>query len=66
LAATSVSPMVTIGGSTATVIFSGLTPGSVGLYQVNVAVPSDAPTGNQPLVIGLNGINSKVTTVLVQ
>jgi uncharacterized protein (TIGR03437 family) len=66
LAATSVSPTVTIGGSTATLIFSGLTPGSVGLYQVNVTVPVDAPTGNQPLVIALNGINSKATSVLVQ
>jgi uncharacterized protein (TIGR03437 family) len=66
LAASSVNPSVTIGGSTATLIFSGLTPGSVGLYQVNVTVPGDAPTGNQPLVIALNGINSKATSVLVQ
>jgi uncharacterized protein (TIGR03437 family) len=66
LAATSVNPSVTIGGSIATVAFSGLTPGSVGLYQVNVTVPADAPTGNQPLVISMNGVNSKATSVLVQ
>jgi uncharacterized protein (TIGR03437 family) len=66
LAATSVTPGVTIGGSTATLIFSGLTPGSVGLYQVNVTVPSNAPTGTQPLVIALNGINSQAVSVLVQ
>ena len=66
LAATSVTPGVTIGGSTAPLIFSGLTPGSVGLYQVNVTVPSNAPTGSQPLVIALSGINSQAVSVLVQ
>jgi uncharacterized protein (TIGR03437 family) len=43
-----------------------LTPGSVGLYQVNVTVPGNAPTGNQPLVIALNGVNSQPVSVLVQ
>jgi uncharacterized protein (TIGR03437 family) len=66
LAATNFTPTVTIGGSTAGLIFSGLTPGSVGLYQVNVTVPANAPTGNQPLVIGVNGVNSTPITVLVQ
>lgn len=33
-------PRVTIGGVSATVSFSGLAPGFVGLYQVNVQVPS--------------------------
>jgi minor extracellular serine protease Vpr len=66
LASTRATPVVTIGGSTAPLIFSGLTPGSVGLYQVNVTVPSGAPAGNQPLVITVNGISSKATSVLVQ
>jgi uncharacterized protein (TIGR03437 family) len=66
LATTSVNPSVTIGGSTAPLIFSGLTPGSVGLYQVNVTVPSDAPTGSQPLVIAINGVSSQAQTIVVQ
>ena len=66
LAMTNVTPSVSIGGSAAQVIFSGLTPQNVGLYQVNVIVPNDAPTGNQPLLITVNGINAKTTTVLVQ
>lgn len=59
-------PAVTIGGRPAEVSFSGLTPGQVGLYQVNVQVPSDAPSGLQPLVITANGIESKVTTVPIE
>ncbi len=39
LAVTTTTPTVTIGGVAAQVSFSGLTPGTVGLYQVNVQVP---------------------------
>ncbi|MDQ6760571.1 MAG: matrixin family metalloprotease [Acidobacteriota bacterium] len=37
---------VTIGGANARVLFGGLTPGFVGLMQVNVEIPQGAPTGN--------------------
>ena len=47
LSYSSVPPTVTIGGVAAQVIFSGLAPLYVGLYQVNAVVPSNAPTGNQ-------------------
>ena len=36
---------VTIGGAPAFVLFAGLTPGAVGLYQVNARVPSGASKG---------------------
>ena len=42
---TSVIPTVSIGGVSAPVVFSGLAPGFLGLYQVNVQVPVGAPTG---------------------
>jgi uncharacterized protein (TIGR03437 family) len=36
------------------VSFSGLTPGFIGLYQVNVQVPADAPPGSL-LTINIGG-----------
>ena len=66
LAMTSATPVVKIGGSSAQVVFSGLTPGFVGLYQINAVVPSDAPTGSQPLVISVNGIASNSLNLAVQ
>ena len=57
LAYTRVPPSVTIGGSTAQVEFSGLAPGWVGLYQMNVVVPPGAPTGAQQLKISIGGID---------
>jgi uncharacterized protein (TIGR03437 family) len=64
LVGTNTAPTVTIGGSTATVLFSGLTPGSVGLYQVNVSLPSDAPTGTQPLKLSIGGQDATVNLVV--
>jgi len=43
---------VTIGGKNATVMYSGLTQGLVGLYQVNAIVPSGL-TGSQAVVIAV-------------
>jgi minor extracellular serine protease Vpr len=61
LANTTTKPTVTIGGVAVPpgdVLFSGLAPGIVGLYQVNVIVPASAPTGNQPLIITIGGVAS--------
>ena len=43
LSQTVIQPLVLINGQSATVSFSGLAPGFVGLYQVNVLLPPDAP-----------------------
>jgi uncharacterized protein (TIGR03437 family) len=66
LARTTVNPAVTIGGRPAQVIFSGLTPASVGLYQINLVVADDTPTGRQPLVITQSGVESKPVSVVIQ
>ena len=66
LATTRVQPVVTVGGRPAQVIFSGLAPGNVGLYQVNVVVPTDAPTGRQAVTCSVNGVASPSTFVTVQ
>ncbi len=66
LATTRATPAVTIGGKNAQVGWSGLAPGIVGLYQINVTVPPDAPSGFQPIVVSANGINSKPATLPVE
>jgi uncharacterized protein (TIGR03437 family) len=52
------TPAVTIGGTKAIVSFSGLAPGFVGLYQINVEVPAALTSGNQPVVVMLAGASS--------
>jgi uncharacterized protein (TIGR03437 family) len=52
LSVTTATPAVSIGGKPAKVQFSGLAPGFVGVWQLNVAIPDDAPTGNTvPLAV---------------
>jgi len=41
-----------------------LTPGSVGLYQVNVAIPADAPTGTQVLKLSIGGLDTTANIVV--
>jgi uncharacterized protein (TIGR03437 family) len=62
---TAFTPTVTIGGVAATVEFSGLTPGFVGLWQLNVRIPANAPTGEVPLVISVDGRAGNQTTVAI-
>jgi minor extracellular serine protease Vpr len=64
LVGTSAAPTVTIGGSTGRIIFSGLAPGFVSLYQVNVSIPTDAPTGTQSLKLSIGGQDTTVSLVV--
>jgi uncharacterized protein (TIGR03437 family) len=66
LASTKAIPTVTIGGQSAQVLFSGMTPGYVGLYQVNVIVPNGISTGVQQAIIAIGGVTSKTSNVQVQ
>jgi minor extracellular serine protease Vpr len=66
LAPTVLIPTVTIGGQQATVLFSGLAPLSVGLYQVNALVPETARPGLQSVVISIGGVTSRASSVPVQ
>jgi uncharacterized protein (TIGR03437 family) len=57
---------VTIGGAPAEVDFSGLAPGLVGCYQLNVVVPANASTGSQQMAVSINGISSAPINITVQ
>jgi uncharacterized protein (TIGR03437 family) len=49
-------PTVTVGGASAVVQFAGLTPGSVGLVQINIQLPATLPAGaSLPLVVTFPG-----------
>jgi uncharacterized protein (TIGR03437 family) len=57
---------LTIGGTQAVVQFAGLTPGAVGLYQVNFQVPLNARAGNQELVLTQGGVVANKTLLPIQ
>jgi len=66
LATTLTTPTVTIGGVAATVAFSGLAPGFVGLYQVNVQVPAIAQAGAAiPIILAIGGFTSNPATIAI-
>ena len=67
LASTLVDPAVLIGGVSAMVSFSGLAPGFVGLYQVNVQVPDAVSSGAAlPIVLTIGGETSNTATIAVE
>ncbi|HKE29949.1 MAG TPA: S8 family serine peptidase [Bryobacteraceae bacterium] len=63
---TSTPAAVSIGGVSAQVAFSGLAPGLVGCYQVNVVIPPNAPTGTEQMVVSVNGVASSPINITVQ
>ncbi|MCH7979120.1 MAG: hypothetical protein IH935_09115 [Acidobacteria bacterium] len=63
---TTSQPQVNIAGIPGEVTYSGLAPGFVGLYQVNVQVPAGVPSGTQNLEIIINGVPSNTITIAVQ
>ena len=64
---TTQTPTATLGGVEVPVVFSGLAPGFVGLYQVNLALTGAVPSGPAvPLQITQGGAVSKVVTVAIE
>jgi len=57
----------TVGGVSASVLFAGLAPGFVGLYQVNVRIPAQAALGdNVPLILQAGGEYGNVATIAIR
>lgn len=66
LAVTAVTPTVTLNGTSASVLFAGLTPGLVGLYQVNFQIPPGTPNGNAIVVLTQGSFTSNSAIIPVQ
>jgi uncharacterized protein (TIGR03437 family) len=67
LSATTANPTVTVGGAEAPLLFSGLAAGFVGLYQINVQVPENAPVGAAvQVVLSIGGASSNTVTIAVE
>ncbi len=58
------TPVVLIGGSSAHISFSGLSPQFVGVYQLNVVVPQIDASDTVPLQIQMGGITSPATSTI--
>ena len=66
LSTTKTNPTVTIGGEPATVSFAGLSPGYVGLYQVNAQIPADAAGGSAVTVqLSVGGVKSNSVSIAI-
>jgi len=67
LALTMVKPTVTLGSATLPVHYSGLAPGFVGVYQINVGVPIHPETGfGLPLTISQGGAKTTMQVRVVK
>ncbi|HXB73149.1 MAG TPA: hypothetical protein VNY05_33235 [Candidatus Acidoferrales bacterium] len=66
LSPTLVTPQVTMGGFNAVVGFSGLTPGFIGLYQINVTVPAALAPGLVDLTVQANGLTSNTAKIAIR
>jgi uncharacterized protein (TIGR03437 family) len=63
---TALTPIVFIGATPVQPVYSGLSPGSVGLYQVNVQVPAGLAPGLQPLLMSVDLAHSNQVDIAVQ
>jgi uncharacterized protein (TIGR03437 family) len=59
------TPTATLGGTAVKVVFAGLTPGFIGLVQLNLQLPANLPTGSLPLVIQSPGDSSSPVNLAV-
>ena len=58
-------PVLTLNDNPISILFAGLTPGLVGLYQVNFQVPTTLAAGNYDLQLTQDGTQSNMTVLPV-
>lgn len=62
---TALVPSLTLGNASMDVLFSGLTPGMVGLYQINARMPSSLPNGGTGLMTLVQGGESTSAEIVL-
>ena len=62
--ATATLPTVTVNNIQATVYGAALAPGSAGLYQIAIQVPSSLSSGDWPIQASIGGVQSPTGTVI--
>ena len=63
---TVLTPTVFIGAVPLPPVYSGLTPGFVGLYQIDVLVPGGLASGTQSLLLSINQSHSNEVSITVK
>ena len=58
-----VQPTVMVGSQQAVVSFAGLTPGRIGLYQINFQVPPGTAAGTANITVTQGAVAANVTTL---
>ncbi|MES1257401.1 MAG: putative Ig domain-containing protein, partial [Acidobacteriota bacterium] len=59
-------PVLTLNGNPLSLLFAGLTPGLVGLYQLNFQIPPEITTGNYELLLTQSGAPSNKTILAIK
>jgi len=57
---------VAVGSNFGNVQYSGLAPGYVGLWQINVTIPAGTPAGAVPVRVVINSTASNTVTIAVR
>jgi uncharacterized protein (TIGR03437 family) len=66
LASAILPSQVTLGGANLSLIYAGMSPGEVGVYQINAKVPASVPAGlTIPLVISQGGATTTIQVRVV-
>jgi uncharacterized protein (TIGR03437 family) len=66
LQVTQLIPTVFVGAVPLQPVFSGLAPGYAGIYQLDVQIPSNTPSGLQTLLLSVDNAHSNSVTITVQ
>jgi uncharacterized protein (TIGR03437 family) len=66
LARTALPVRVTVDGAECEVLFSGLAPDFVGVYQINILSPNGIGRGQRELVVWVGGVRSKPARISIE